>query len=557
MRDDAKHETEALASGHCQAVERNARALLSLLPLLLATSGCTPPLGDLGEPTPADDGGDDELPPEADRLEVLELDDGALDLLFVIDNSGSMGSEQARTAQAVAELVQQMGDELGSDLRIAFTTTDNGNPWCGASGPEGGGLRLSACTDRLEDFVFNGAETIDATQEACLDICGLESLPILATTTHVDGVAAPRPWIEVGPEGSNLDEVTLEQALACAAPQGITGCGFEQPLESMKKALERSNDPLDPSYGFVRPWARLAVVLVTDEVDCSYDPAWETIFLPDGSHALWSDPEAASPNSGACWNASVACDGEGPELGDCHPQDYDVDGNPTDPANAVIWSLQRYVDALQAIDESKAEYRPPGSVSVALIGGVPQGYADGTEELVYTRGMTGDPQFATEFGVDPGCESTTGQAVPPVRELALAEQFPVDGSPSVHSVCSESYEPAMNAIGHTLAAPALDTVACMPGCLVDTDEAAQGTQAQCDVVMQRADADGRETSLVPACDAATGDEPCYRLRVDEAAAQCAAQGSNAELELVLPEGFAVKGRITIETACEMAAAGSC
>ena len=84
-----------------------------------------------------------------------------------------------------------------------------------------------------------------------------------------------------------------------------------------------------------------------------------------------------------------------------------------------------------------------------------------------------------------------------------------------------------------------------------------GTQPQCDVVMQRASEDGRETSLVPACDAAAGDEPCYRMRLDDAAAECAAQGSKAELELVLPEGFAVKGRITIETACEMAAAGSC
>ena len=548
-------ETDALGSGHGSSVDRNARALLSLLSLFIAPAACTPPLGELGDPAPADDGDENELPPETDRVAVMELDDGALDLLFVIDNSGSMGSEQARTAQAVAEFVQEMGDELGSDLRIAVTTTDNGNPWCSGTGIEAGSLQLSACTSRLQEFMFNGVEQIDATQEACLDICELDSLPIVPTATHLDEAAAPRPWIEVGAEGSNLDGVTLEQALACAAPQGIAGCGFEQPLESMKKALERSSDPLDPSYGFLRPWARLAVVLVTDEVDCSYAPGFETIFLPDGNHAFWGNPDL--PNSGTCWNASVACDGEGPALGDCHPQDYDVDGNPTDPASAVIWSLDRYVQVLEAIDESKQEYRPPGSVSVALIAGVPQGYADGTEELVYSNGLAGDPGFAAEFGVDPGCESATGQAVPPVRELALAEQFPVDGSPSVHSVCSESYEPAMNAIGRTLAAPTLDTVACMPGCLVDTDAAAHGTQAQCDVIMQRTGEAGREASRVPACDAAAGDEPCYRLRVDEAAAQCAAQGSNGELELVLPEGFAVKGRLTIETACEMAAAGSC
>lgn len=561
-----ERETDPRDTGHRPSVERNTRIVA--LPLLLTTLACTPPLGKLGEiasDTDGSSGGEEgegtttgELPPEGQRMSVLQLDDGALDLLLVIDNSGSMGTEQVRIAQAVAAFAQQVTAAPGVDLRVAFTTTDNGNPWCGQTTPEAGNLKLSACTSRLPDFVFNGASTIDSTQEACLDLCGIESIPVLPTTTHVDEVASERPWIEVGPQGSNLGEVTLEQALLCAAPQGINGCGFEQPLESMKKALERSASPSDPSYGFLRPWARLAVVLVTDEVDCSTDPAWEEIFLPEGNRVFWGDPDFAAPSSALCWNAGVECDSEGPDLGNCHPQNYDVDGNVTDSASAVMYSLTRYIEELQGVEASKQVYRPEGSVSVALIAGVPEGYAEGTAELVYTRdAMPLDPQFQSDFGVDPGCESPTGQAVPPVRQRALAELFPVGADAAVHSVCGETYQPALDTIQASLAALQLDQIACVPGCLADVDPGTDGTQVQCNVVMERGNMGLREETLLPACGEAMADEPCYLLRVGEDAPQCAAAGSNAELELVLPDGFAWQGQLDVAVACEVAAEGSC
>ncbi len=551
-------------------MKRNAptTTLLPLLPLLplLSSLACVVPLGKLGEEATDTDGNDTagseetgtgELPPVDQRLDVLQLDDGALDLLVVIDNSGSMGTEQVRVATAIAAFAEQVTAAPGVDLRIGFTTTDNGNPWCQLTSPEAGNLELSACTSRITNFVFDGAATIDSRQEACLDLCNIESIPLLPTTTHVDEVAALRPWIEFGPQGSNLGEVTLEQALLCAAPQGINGCGFEQPLESMRNAIERTNSPSDSSYGFLRPWARLAVVLVTDEVDCSIDPAWEEVFLPDGNRVFWGDPTEASPNSALCWNAGVECDSDGPDLGNCHPQNYDVDGNVTDPASAVMYSLTRYIEELQSVEASKQVYRAEGSVAVALIAGVPEGYAEGTAELDYSRGVSGDTQFTHDYGVDPGCEGPAGQAVPPVRQRALAELFPVGDAAAVHSVCGDSYQPALATIQSALAARQVDQVACLPACLADVDAASEGLQAQCSVVMLRGTPTGREEVLVPACDGAMADEPCYLLRVAEDAPQCAAQGSNAELELVLPAGFAWQGQLDIEAACEVAAAGSC
>ncbi|MCX4246860.1 hypothetical protein [Paraliomyxa miuraensis] len=553
-----------------------ASALLALLPLLPALACGLPAgklgdigdTGDTGDTDPSDtsdtnatadsgESGSTELPPESDRVGVLRLDDGALDVLFVIDNSGSMGTEQARATAAIAAFAEHAAGTLGTDLRVGFTTTDNGNPWCGGTGPEAGNLRLSSCLSRQQEFVFNGASTIDVTQEACLDFCVLDDIPILPTTTHVDQTATERRWIEAGPGGTNLGAVSVSQAVSCAAPQGINGCGFEQPLESMHKSIERSFFAGDEMEGFLRPWARLAVVFVTDEVDCSYDPSWQDIFLPEGNRAFWGDPEAASPTSAVCWNASVECQGSDPDIGPCTAQNFDVDGNVTDASNAVMYSLTRYINELQMVESTKLAYRDDGSVSVALIAGVPVGYAEGTAELVYTRGAAGDGQFVEDFGVDPGCESPAGRAVPPVRIKALAELFPVGAQPAIHSICGDDYSPALGAISSALASPQHDTTACIPACVADTDPALVGTQPQCEIVMGVGTEMGRDFTLVPACDGGAAGMPCYEMRTDGEAMQCAAQGSNAELELVLPAGFEWQGQLTIEAACELAPAGSC
>ncbi|MEX1364384.1 MAG: hypothetical protein AB1Z98_14755 [Nannocystaceae bacterium] len=526
---------------------------------LLPTLGCTPPLGKLGELAELEEGDSEgtELPPPSERIAVLQLDDGALDVLLVIDNSGSMGPAQARATQAIAQFAVQATATYGADLRLGFTTTDDGNPWCQGTSPEAGQLQLSACTGRLQDFEFPGAVLIDARQEACLDLCGLDpGITTTATSTHLEPSPAPRPWIEAGPAGTNLGDISLQAAALCMAPQGISGCGFESPLEAMRKALARTASPSDTAYGFLRPWARLVVVFVTDEADCSVNDAWEEIFLPEGARVFWNDDDAPAPTSAVCWNAGVQCQGDGPELGACNPQNYGVDGEVTDAANAVMHSLTRYIEDLAAVEADKATYRSEPSVSVALVAGVPIGYGDGTAELRYTRGVSPDADFVADFGVDPGCNGPGGDAVPPVRLRALAELHPVGDREVIYSVCRDDQSPAFDALYDALATPRLERVACVPACLADVDEGTAGTQAQCDVIMTRAGASEREQVRLGECAdgvVPAGQDACYRLRVDEdAASQCAAQGSNAQLELVLADGVSVRGQLDVEVACELA-----
>ncbi len=536
-------------------IECHIRPSVAFLSLTAALAvGCAPPAGKLGDVVEEESEGSsgEELPPEGERMAVIEVEDRALDLLFVIDNSGSMGAKQA-SATAAIDRFMGLVELVDLDLRVAFTTTDDGNPWCQGTSPEAGQLRMSACTERLTEFVFEGAETLDATQEACLDLCELSSIPQRATTTHVDEVAALRPWIEVGPTGTNLDGVTPEQAVRCAASQGINGCGFESPLESMRKTIERSASPSDPAYGFLRPWARFGVVFVTDEVDCSVDAAWDEVFLPDGNRVFWGDPGAPAPTSSVCWNAGVQCQAESGDLGACNPQNYDVEGNVTDAAGAVMRSLTHYIEDLQAVETSKALYRPEGgnAVAVTVIGGIND---DGT--VTYQRG--GNQDFNYSFGVDPGCSDASGGAVPPVRLRALAELFPVqEGDRNLFSVCDSDFGPALESLAEVAAQPDVP-MGCVPGCVADAQADAEGLQPDCDVILTRAGATERESVLLADCDSSDSSGACYRMHIgDDFGLQCAEQGSNVGLELVLSPDDPIRGQATVEVVCEMAPEGSC
>lgn len=77
------------------------------------------------------------------RTVKQEVNSGKVDILFVVDNSGSMYAEQTRMAQAFPALVNGL-DIAGLDYRIAITTTDvtsSMNPQKSLGGLEKGALQ--------------------------------------------------------------------------------------------------------------------------------------------------------------------------------------------------------------------------------------------------------------------------------------------------------------------------------------------------------------------------------------------------------------------------------
>lgn len=500
-----------------------------------------------------------------------------VDILFVIDNSGSMGEEQATLARNFERFINVLEEPgVEANYRIGVTTTDNGNPYCGTTGPEAGRLRLTSCRSRESEFTFN--DSVEKFEEACNAVCpdsftaedgtviDLNSIPIEPTEIDGGGEPVARNWLENIEGRTNLPAgLTTVQAFQCFGPQGIDGCGFESHLESMWKALSRAGNNEETDFGFIRDNAILSIVHVTDEADCSYNTDWETIFQPEGNRVFWSDPEAGQPSSAVCWNAGVACsDGPGTYSG-CRSVNFDEDGVEIDETNggdpsedAVLRPVSRYTEFVQNFEDNKQVITPDQEVLVAVIGGVSEDYMGG--EITY-QDSPGDTQFQSDFGIGPGCQKgadgAEGQAVPPVRLKEFADAFKVGDANNLFSICADDYGPALEAIADAIA----DQVkpACMPACVADAElDTPNVLNPSCTLIQEAPQADGNfEETPIQECndqgeEIPEGQNVCYRALVgDELDPFCSDQGLNLEFQLVRRDGFPAPGGTSVKATCQL------
>ncbi|MDC0667340.1 VWA domain-containing protein [Nannocystis sp. ncelm1] len=497
-----------------------------------------------------------------------------VDILFVIDNSGSMADEQALLSKNFQAFIGVLEDpKVEANYRIGITTTDSGNPLCkgNQTTPEGGKLVLSSCLDRmaLGDFTFN----LDDYGYACSDYCQLDDTMLTdrikpTETQYSDGEVAPRRWIERIEGETNLPEdVTSVEAFQCFGPQGVSGCGMESHLESMYRALLQANRADSPTnYGFLRDQAILSVVFITDELDCSYNSDFGEIFTTN--KIFWADPEDPQATSAVCFNAGVKCEGAGPMYDRCVSANYGIDGSVDVPDDqAVLQPLSKYVNFLQAIEDQKKESQADQEVLVALIAGVPPGYERGDADIVYQD--SDDPEFQNSFGIGAGCQlpnpndpDKPQNAVPPVREREFAEAFQVGGERNLFSICQDDYSEALREIAKKLEEQIRP--ACMPQCVKDIDPSTPLLDPSC-VLAQINTAEGTREELPP-CEESGG-----KWVVPDGATACFAelidQGSQTDSELdnmdpyCVGEGFNLEFKIerrgpapagtTIQATCEL------
>jgi hypothetical protein len=497
-----------------------------------------------------------------------------------MDNSGSMGEEQATLAANFGSFIEVLeAPEVEANYRIGVTTTDNGNSWCpaGQYTPEGGKLVMSSCKSRINDFISPQGD--DVQDLACNDICNLDAaqLEISPTTTDFDNEAKPRPWLENIEGRKNLPEGTSTvEAFQCFGPQGINGCGFESQLESMYLSLVRAQTVEEPSYGFLRPNAILAVVFVTDEADCSYNKEWSEIFETDGNRVFWSNPDANSPTSALCWNAGVQCSGDPSNYELCESVNKDVDGNVGVPDDeAVLHPMSRYLGLVAGIEAEKQKLNPEQEVIIGLIGGV--SLADNNP--YYSDVGDTDPEWQDSFGIGPGCEAPNPnnpdepiRAVPPVRLREMTESFSPD---NMFSICSDDYSPALETIANAIRAQIRP--ACYTDCVEDTDASTAILEPECTVEEDPPGADN--TVRVEEClkdangyvfDPATGDyampnddvNVCYAALTDpggltpslgdDMSPECLDENYNLEFEIFRRLGFPAAGGTSISADCSLA-----
>lgn len=177
-------------------------------------------------------GGDDTNPgPDADNGTTTPKQCNKMDLVFVIDDSGSMMEEQSNLATnfpmfatLLSNYVTPDGEHI--DYRIAVTTTGKDIMYTVQNGP------ISLPMNEDGD---NGAFRNN---------CNMTKRFLEPT------------------------DANMQQVLSCRANVGTGGPGFEMPLLMTKWALgERVTD--GTNAGFLRDDALLGVVMLTDEDDAS------------------------------------------------------------------------------------------------------------------------------------------------------------------------------------------------------------------------------------------------------------------------------------------------
>ena len=286
-----------------------------------------------------------------------------LDILFVIDNSGSMGEEQKNLAKnfpylidKIRNLTDKQGLPVKADVNIMVTTSDFGHPLCTPYYkpdymPAKGAPINTACTDRLERFSGVGVNA-PVIPEACTAGCtpGAAAVP-------------SGPFIHFNPEKNNIIDPDLmgdpvADALSCIGPQGIDGCGMEADLETMLQALDPGKTWNQGDTPFLRTGAVLAIIIVTDEEDCAtkdyryFDPGNKA--NPEFNQ-FWEDLPGmpgtkGSPTSAVCWNAGTECTDANADgiYESCLAADK---GLPTDKdgksPNSVLQPISRYINYLQ------------------------------------------------------------------------------------------------------------------------------------------------------------------------------------------------------------------
>jgi hypothetical protein len=282
----------------------------------------------------------------------------------------------------------------------------------------------------------------------------------------------------------------ITDAFTCIAALGDQGCGFEGQLKSVRWAL----DPLfipPGNQGFMRPDAVLAVILITNEDDCS---------LPDDSDLIDVNQTRMSDPLGPLW--SFRCN----EFGHL----CNIGGVLQRPPRGAADNLQgcisnegptgkltKIADEVAFLKSLKSD---PNNILVAAIAGPVEPY--GMDMIMQGADIEPHPN------VRHSCTQNSGEyGDPAVRIQQWVQAFGVNGV--LQPICALSFAPALMTIADKIGG-ALGPK-CVPGPFTINPTT---NQPNCRVVDRFGGPSVRVDTVLKNCTANGNTPPCWTLEDD-------------------------------------------
>jgi hypothetical protein len=324
-----------------------------------------------------------------------------VDLLLTLDNSISMADKQELLAEAVPLLVQRLitaGSAVDpvSDVHVGVITSSLGSH--GASDPK------DVCVASEDD------------DHAHL----LGKLRGLPGTWRDEGFLAWDLRREQKPPGDQDPDVFADKLRRQVRAAGEHGCGYEATLESWYRFLVEPEPPasvvvtngvaapsgvdkeiLQQRAAFLRPDSLVAIIMLSDENDCSLRDDGQSWLVSHTQRLLRSTSACAKdPNHECCFSCAAAK----PPPGCTSPaKDAECTKGPLetteDDLNLRCWQQQRrfgfdflyptrrYSDALRSATVTTAS----GKVTQNPLFAAPEGFLARDPSLIYLAGIVGVP----------------------------------------------------------------------------------------------------------------------------------------------------------------------
>ena len=414
----------------------------------------------------------DPLPP---RTSHYLANNRNVDLLFLVDDSSSMRLSQDNLVRNFPVLMNTLQNLPGGmpNVHIAVISSDMGAGDGSISGCDSSGGK-----NGVFQYTPRGTCTASGLQDGA---------------TYISDIGGIRNYT------GNLADV-----FTCIAAIGESGCGFEHQFAALTRALGadgRGSTPAE-NQGFLRPDAYLAIVMITNEDDCS---AVSGVPLYDVGSNTSIASQLGPPQNFRCNEFGHLCnDGTGNLV---HPNRNapNADVNASVSYSCTSNDSEGYLlSARGTANRIKALKADDGQVMVAAITGAPSPYVVGWRAPSTQDTSCGAASCPWPV-IQHTCTATDGSfADPAVRINELVRQFGANGT--TLSICDDDFSPALSNIASEIVeyvnAPCIQgRIAKRPGT----------TREDCTVT------DNTTRGSLPACVDSGGAAGCWQLVAGAAA----------------------------------------